>query len=105
MRLNIRRFGHGVPCPPFTECTLETRLTKLRFQDWAVHGGGGSPLIQAASFHYEFAQAVRIALAFFGKLDRFIPAKENLLEVLIQSPGRKRQPSKHRAPNEGGNHE
>jgi hypothetical protein len=65
----------------------------------------GRRLFRLQSFHYEFAQAVRIALAFFGKLDRFIPAKENLLEVLIQSPGRKRQPSKHRAPNEGGNHE
>src|SRR6266487_3331546 len=35
MRLNIRWFGHGVPCPAFKECTLETRLRKLRFQKWA----------------------------------------------------------------------
>src|SRR6266496_4968304 len=62
MRLNIRWFGHGVPCPAFKECTLETRLRKLRFQKWAWMVVARRRLLRLQSFHYEVAQAVRIAV-------------------------------------------
>jgi len=46
----------------------------------------GRRLFRLQSFHYELAQAVRIALAFFGKLDNQLPfSAKRLWATLVLS--------------------